>query len=113
MLDTSDQSTCNTFSTLQIQDVYLRAILSTDESLMFMQQLENSVRKELLHRCREIRLVVEDNEIQKPPLNVELRRSVSVACAGSVVELKIKAPTWVGQVHHLTRFLLHDTLTSA
>lgn len=66
------------------------------------QLLENSVRKELLERCGKIRLV-EDNESQKARLNCDLRRSVSIASGSSVVELKIKAPTWVGQVriHHL------------
>lgn len=73
---------------------------------LFVQQLENSVRKELLDKCGQIRLAAEDNEGQKSSLNVELRRSVSVACGASVVELKIKAPTWVGQVDHLTRSLL-------
>ena len=70
---------------------------------MFVQQLENSVRRELLDKCGQIRLAAGDNEGQKSSLNVELRRSVSVACGASVVELMIKAPTWVGQVDHLTR----------
>lgn len=61
------------------------------------QLLENSVRKELLDRCEKIRLV-EDNEHQKGRLNCDLRRSISIASGSSVVELKIKAPTWVGQV---------------
>ncbi|XP_024396265.1 AT-rich interactive domain-containing protein 4 isoform X1 [Physcomitrium patens] len=61
------------------------------------QLLENSVRKELLERCVKIRLV-EDSESQKPRLNHNLRRSVSIASGSSVVELKIRAPTWVGQV---------------
>ena len=59
--------------------------------------MENSVKKELLDRCERIQVVVED-ESQKAALNLQLRRSVSVACGASIVELKIKAPTWVGQV---------------
>lgn len=69
------------------------------------------MRKELLDKCGQIRLAAEDNEGQKSSPNVELRRSVSVACGASVVELKIKAPTWVGQVDHLmTPFLPHRIL---
>ena len=63
-----------------------------------MQLLENSVKKQLLDRCERIQ-VVEDKS-QKAALNLNLRRSVSVACGASIVELKIKAPTWVGQVCH-------------
>ena len=62
-----------------------------------MQLLENSVKKQLLDRCERIQAVVEDKS-QKAALNLNLRRSVSVACGASIVELKIKAPTWVGQV---------------
>ncbi|KAG0576309.1 hypothetical protein KC19_5G070800 [Ceratodon purpureus] len=61
------------------------------------QLLENSVKKQLLDRCEHIQVVVE-GESQKAALNLDLRRSVSVACGASIVELKIKAPTWVGQV---------------
>lgn len=58
------------------------------------------MRKELLERCEKVRLV-EDNENQKSRLNCDLRRSTSIASGSSVVELKIKAPTWVGQVKEL------------
>lgn len=61
------------------------------------QVLENSVKKEMLDKCEHIQVVVED-ESRRPALNLNLRRSVSVACGASIVELRIKAPTWVGQV---------------
>jgi hypothetical protein len=61
------------------------------------QLLENSVKKQLLDRCEHIHVVVEE-ESQRAALNLDLRRSVSVACGASIVELKIKAPTWIGQV---------------
>lgn len=89
---------------VQTMNVHMHCIWRLSKCLcLFVQQLENSVRKELLDKCGQIRLAAEDNEGQKSSLNVELRRSVSVACGASVVELKIKAPTWVGQVDHLTR----------
>lgn len=67
------------------------------------------MRKELLERCGKIRLV-EDNESQKARLNCDLRRSISIASGSSVVELKIKAPTWVGQVriHYFSKVLNFD-----
>lgn len=62
--------------------------------------LENSVKKQLLDRCEHIHVVVEE-ESQRAALNLDLRRSVSVACGASIVELKIKAPTWIGQACQL------------
>jgi hypothetical protein len=52
----------------------------------FLQLLENSVKRELLGRCEHIQVVVED-ESQRAALNLQLRRSASVACGA-----------WVGQV---------------
>lgn len=66
----------------------------------FLQLLENSVKRELLGRCEHIQVVVED-ESQRAALNLQLRRTASVACGASVVELKVKAPTWVGQVRDI------------
>lgn len=53
----------------------------------------------MLDKCEHIQVVVED-ESRRPALNLNLRRSVSVACGASIVELRIKAPTWVGQVRN-------------
>jgi hypothetical protein len=56
--------------------------------------------------CQKLRFPTVENESQA--VNEEKRRSVSVACGASVIEIQIRAPTWVGQVS--VQFTLHRVM---
>ncbi len=56
--------------------------------------------------CEKLRFPTVENESQA--VNEEKRRSVSVACGASVIEIQIQAPTWVGQVS--VQFTLHRVM---
>ncbi len=56
--------------------------------------------------CQKLRFHTVENESQA--VNEEKRRSVSVACGASVIEIQIQAPTWVGQVS--VQFTLHRVM---
>ncbi|KAJ7552209.1 hypothetical protein O6H91_06G046200 [Diphasiastrum complanatum] len=60
------------------------------------QLLESSIRKELVERSRLIHLVTTGEE-DKSIMQVELRRSVSVACGAAAVELRLKTSGWAVQ----------------
>jgi hypothetical protein len=61
--------------------------------------------------CQKLRFPTVENESQA--VNEEKRRSVSVACGASVIEIQIRAPTWVGQVlRQLSADLSYGSLVS-
>ncbi|CAM6048469.1 unnamed protein product [Sphagnum compactum] len=75
------------------------------------QQLGRSVKNSLLDMCQKLRFPTVENESQA--VNEEKRRSVSVACGASVIEIQIRAPTWVGQVlRQLSADLSYGSLVS-
>ncbi|CAM6096760.1 unnamed protein product [Calypogeia fissa] len=62
------------------------------------QQLESSIKRELVERVRLVRILKAGEEKKAPALIAEVRRSVALAGGARVLEFKIITPAWAGQV---------------
>jgi hypothetical protein len=79
-----------------------------------LQQLETSIKKELVERARLVRIVKMGEEKKAPAMINEVRRSGALASGARVLEFKIVTPAWAGQVssfkplyQHLKRIIRH------